>query len=223
MVLAVLALAAVEVAGLASLALGPSTFERAMAASHGERQVRLCLGGDARAGGRRGRAGPAPNPQEPARPPIAGIALAASALALPAIVGSVILRPRRRHVAALLLAPLLVVVAVRIGLALWRPVETPVNELAGLLPDQAVYAYHATLGDLSNGLGLSPEGTALEWVKAASHADSASEQARAARGIAEARARSGGSLALDAALCEEYAHGSDPVRDAVTQAGARCQ
>lgn len=90
------------------------------------------------------------------------------------------------------------------------------------LSDGELYLLHATTATVLGIVHASPSTTAVQWVKAASHAHSAGEIARAGRGIADARARSNSST-LDRDLCNVYNYSNPSVQAAIHQVGLICE
>jgi hypothetical protein len=97
--------------------------------------------------------------------------------------------------------------------------SAPVAEGAAL-PDTLRYTLHAVAGRLLNTLGGAAEAAAVQWVKAAAHAQSPAEVEQAAQGIANARRRD--RATVDPVLCEQAAHGAPQVRQAIARAGLPC-
>jgi hypothetical protein len=88
--------------------------------------------------------------------------------------------------------------------------------------DELAYPAHTAVGTALNLLGVAPSAAATQWIKAASHARSTDDIARAARGIAAARQRSEGDGAVDSAVCAIALHGSPAVQAAASLGGAAC-
>lgn len=88
-----------------------------------------------------------------------------------------------------------------------------------VLPAQSVYTMHATLAITLQKLG-DPRDATLQWVKAASHAQSPAQYAEAAQGIVRARDQIGPSF--DPTICHEYIRGSHLLYQALAQAGIHC-
>lgn len=92
------------------------------------------------------------------------------------------------------------------------------------VPNRVSFYYHAAAGTILNRIGASPEGAAIQWVKAAAHARSQNQVVQAAQGIAAARARDRevSYAYFDTTLCTMIRHGSNGTIGAVQQSGIHC-
>ncbi|MBX5489803.1 MAG: hypothetical protein IRZ14_01505 [Chloroflexi bacterium] len=73
--------------------------------------------------------------------------------------------------------------------------------------DALVYEVHAVLGTLLRIGGCAPEAEGLQWLKAAAHASSDEQVARAAAGLRQARARAAPTSVFDTTLCRYVTRG----------------
>lgn len=92
--------------------------------------------------------------------------------------------------------------------------------------DGVAYPAHATMASVFEVLGLPPEVTALQWVKAAYHAQSEDRLDRAVRGLEAAIARDGDGARVREAVCPVAVSkrdiGAARVARAVARSGLRC-
>jgi hypothetical protein len=88
--------------------------------------------------------------------------------------------------------------------------------------DALAYCAHASLATTLNVIGASPKATAIQWLKAASHARSPGEVDRAGLGLKAAVERSGGNPSLEVTICLVEGEGSPTVDTAVSKAGVQC-
>jgi hypothetical protein len=154
-------------------------------------------------------------------PAFVGDALALVGLFLPVGPGIWLLvrRPRRTRLGLAVVAVPLLAGLVTFGVSLASP---DWNDVGLVVPGHDLYRAHAALGSIVEDVDGPDRFGAIQWTKAASHAENAAEVSRTAAGIARARRQSADPASLDVLLCDLTKHGSPTVRDAVTQAGVGC-
>jgi hypothetical protein len=100
----------------------------------------------------------------------------------------------------------------------------PAFVASGKENDAVAYPAHVALATTLEAFHCSATATGLQWLKAAAHARSAAEVARAASGLSAARQRSSAADPLGSALCEFLRGGTASAgqASALAQAGIVC-
>ena len=99
------------------------------------------------------------------------------------------------------------------------------SPLGKILPDRVLYETHAAVGDFLNRVDGSPSAAAIQWVKAASHANSPADVQRAGEGVDTALRRETDSRdanRLGRLLCGIFRHGNPAVQTAIRATGLPC-
>jgi len=99
-------------------------------------------------------------------------------------------------------------------------VQPETNLIPSRLPNRLAYPTHAALGTVFR--YISPEHSAAQWLKAASHARGPEDISRAAAGIRAALQRAAPTDHLNLDVCMAALHGSLSVQAAVREAGVSC-
>lgn len=148
-----------------------------------------------------------------------GVLLALIALIMP-LVGGVVLFARGRlglGVAGIVFP--VVAVTILASTSLGSPAS---SDLATLIPGPIRYQVHVISGTFLDDVNAPAPWSAVEWAKAASHAQTDADESLAARGIARSRARATNLPALDGLLCRIADTGSPRVIGAIQEAGTPC-
>jgi hypothetical protein len=115
---------------------------------------------------------------------------------------------------AVLILPLLAA-----GASLFSEDATP---LGSVVPDGVAYRAHTAIATTLSLVQVAPSVSASQWLRAASHADSADQLNAVATGLSNTRRRSGFSWDMDDRLCTQFADASPKVRRAITDSGLVC-